>query len=209
MHCTQRTSQQTRQSLTHRQGASLLSGPIAQPTPSSGAARSSHTAHASITTHQETECRQTPDNDTVEYFAFGSNMATSVLQGRRHCTPLAAAPAIAPDYHLAFNIRGFPYRCAEDAIHPPTPHNLQGTRVCFGDAAAGHRPHRPTSPWRALHTDQGGLGKGVGDRVGVRGRVGIVPHPIHLGRAIRWHLLRSTDAHCWCFCATAGALRWC
>lgn len=85
-------------------------------------------------THQEPVTHPDSNPDTVRYFAFGSNMATSVLNGRRQCTPLAAAPAIAPGYTLAFNIRGFPYRCALRLCKPVlchTPCLSQGACLCL------------------------------------------------------------------------------
>ena len=45
----------------------------------------------------------------VSYFAFGSNMASSVIEGRRRLTPLAPQqPALVRGYELAFTLPGFP-----------------------------------------------------------------------------------------------------
>lgn len=89
----------------------------------------------------------------VYYFAFGSNMASSVLQGRRKCIPLSAEPAVLREYALAFNVRGFPYRYDGDdddmcvrcctstptSTHTSTPTSTptstqQGTCICLCDA---------------------------------------------------------------------------
>jgi len=43
-----------------------------------------------------------------KYFAFGSNLHTSVLEGRRGIFPLQQSPGYVDDYRLAFNILGVP-----------------------------------------------------------------------------------------------------
>jgi gamma-glutamylcyclotransferase len=43
---------------------------------------------------------------TVRYFAFGSNLAKSVREGRRGLRPVAAAPGFVRDWRLAFNVPG-------------------------------------------------------------------------------------------------------
>jgi len=50
----------------------------------------------------------TPGGFVVEYFAIGSNMATSVLTGRRGITPVAPSrAAVARDHALTFDVPGF------------------------------------------------------------------------------------------------------
>ena len=44
---------------------------------------------------------------TVRYFAYGSNMATSVLTGRRRITPLETRGGVVRDHRLAFTLAGF------------------------------------------------------------------------------------------------------
>ena len=43
----------------------------------------------------------------VNYFAFGSNMASKVLEGRRGITPIPRRSGIAPGYQLGFTAAGF------------------------------------------------------------------------------------------------------
>lgn len=50
---------------------------------------------------------RTADGFTVRYFAYGSNLARSVIEGRRRLRPLSTAPAVAHDERLAFDIPGF------------------------------------------------------------------------------------------------------
>lgn len=45
--------------------------------------------------------------ETVNYFGYGSNMASQVLRGRRGVVPVQTRPAILPDHRLAFNTPGF------------------------------------------------------------------------------------------------------
>merc|ERR1719424_270716 len=44
---------------------------------------------------------------TVRYFAYGSNLAASVREGRRKLSPISAAPGFVKDHRLAFNMPGF------------------------------------------------------------------------------------------------------
>ena len=44
---------------------------------------------------------------TVRYFAYGSNMATSVLTGRRRITPLETRGGVVRDHRLGFTLPGF------------------------------------------------------------------------------------------------------
>ncbi|KAI9003974.1 hypothetical protein DFJ74DRAFT_774657 [Hyaloraphidium curvatum] len=48
-------------------------------------------------------------DDSVPYFAFGSNMAPSVLTGRRGCNPLVSRAARAPGWCLTFGLAAVPY----------------------------------------------------------------------------------------------------
>ena len=51
-----------------------------------------------------------PDGLSVRYFAFGSNLASSVLEGRRGLRPLApAAPGRVRGHELAFVLPGVPF----------------------------------------------------------------------------------------------------
>lgn len=47
-----------------------------------------------------------PTQQTYNYFAFGSNMASSTMTALRGLTPLASTPAILPGHRLCFNIPG-------------------------------------------------------------------------------------------------------
>jgi gamma-glutamylcyclotransferase len=44
---------------------------------------------------------------TVRYFAYGSNLATSVREGRRQLRPLTTEAGLVRDQRLAFNVPGF------------------------------------------------------------------------------------------------------
>ena len=44
---------------------------------------------------------------SVRYFAYGSNLARSVREGRRQLTPLSSAAGFVRDERLAFNVPGF------------------------------------------------------------------------------------------------------
>ena len=44
---------------------------------------------------------------TVRYFAYGSNLAAAVREGRRKLQPVSAAPGFVKDHRLAFNVPGF------------------------------------------------------------------------------------------------------
>jgi len=44
----------------------------------------------------------------VLYFAYGSNMFSEVLEGRRGVRPLAKSPAVCPGHRLAFTALGLP-----------------------------------------------------------------------------------------------------
>ena len=45
---------------------------------------------------------------TYNYFAYGSNMATSTMTNLRNLSPLASSAAILPSHNLRFNIPGVP-----------------------------------------------------------------------------------------------------
>merc|ERR1712087_800463 len=64
-----------------------------------------------------------PPGLRVEYFAFGSNMATSVFQGRRGIRPLGdKRPAVAHGKKLAFTVPGIPiFEPAFASIEPAAP----------------------------------------------------------------------------------------
>lgn len=47
------------------------------------------------------------DGLTVRYFAFGSNLAASVREGRRGLTPVSSSPGLVRSARLAFNLPGF------------------------------------------------------------------------------------------------------
>ena len=47
---------------------------------------------------------------TVNYFAYGSNLAAAVREGRRGLSPISQTPGVVRDYKLAFNVRGFSAR---------------------------------------------------------------------------------------------------
>ena len=69
------------------------------------------------------------------YFAFGSNLHHTVLEGRRQVSPLAESPGYVDDYRLAFNILGFgPVEPSFASIEPAT-----GDRVRAMGSLTGHR----------------------------------------------------------------------
>lgn len=47
--------------------------------------------------------------DEVWYFAYGSNMNTKTLTGRRMVRPRQSVPCMVPDHTLSFGVLGFPY----------------------------------------------------------------------------------------------------
>ncbi|KAI8467962.1 MAG: hypothetical protein J3K34DRAFT_523335 [Monoraphidium minutum] len=67
----------------------------------------------------------------VAYFAYGSNMAPSVLSGRRRVRPRVSVPAAAPALRLSFGMLGFPF--AEPAFATLVP---PGHPLAAGGAAA-------------------------------------------------------------------------
>jgi hypothetical protein len=50
-----------------------------------------------------------PAADEVWYFAFGSNMSSATLTGRRRVVPRRSVPAMLPQYGLSFGMLGAPY----------------------------------------------------------------------------------------------------
>jgi len=44
---------------------------------------------------------------TVRYFAYGSNLAASVREGRRKLSPISAEPGFVKDHRLSFSVPGF------------------------------------------------------------------------------------------------------
>ncbi|KAF4636601.1 hypothetical protein G7Y89_g1495 [Cudoniella acicularis] len=50
----------------------------------------------------------------IWYFAYGANMSTAILTGKREVKPLAHKRATLPDFSLVFDVRGVPY--AEPAL---------------------------------------------------------------------------------------------
>ena len=56
---------------------------------------------------------------SIRYFAYGSNLATSVREGRRGLRPLSSAPGFVRDHRLAFNLPGMgPAEPAFASIQP-------------------------------------------------------------------------------------------
>ncbi|KAG0341349.1 hypothetical protein BG004_006056 [Podila humilis] len=49
------------------------------------------------------------DDNTVWYFAYGSNMDPKIFTGRRKVTPIESLPVSAPGYWLSFDIAGIPF----------------------------------------------------------------------------------------------------
>ena len=70
------------------------------------------------------------DGLSIRYFAYGSNLATSVREGRRSLRPLTAAPGLVRDERLAFNMPGFsPLEPAFASIAPAPGEECHGG--CF------------------------------------------------------------------------------
>jgi hypothetical protein len=59
---------------------------------------------------EEPPQKATNKEDYVWVFAFGSNMSSAVLSGRRMIKPVESVAAILPGYRLSFNQPGLPYR---------------------------------------------------------------------------------------------------
>jgi hypothetical protein len=55
------------------------------------------------------EIRLTDEEDSVWYFAYGSNMCSSVFLTRRGIQALKTVPATIPGYVLCFDVPGVPY----------------------------------------------------------------------------------------------------
>jgi hypothetical protein len=58
------------------------------------------------------------DNNVV-YFAYGSNLSPSVLEGLRGIRPLSAEPGLVRNYRLAFNLIGVPFLSPSSASAEP------------------------------------------------------------------------------------------
>ena len=49
------------------------------------------------------------EDGSVRYFAFGSNLLRSKMEGRGDTEILSCVPALVTDHRLAFNMRMFPH----------------------------------------------------------------------------------------------------
>jgi len=64
---------------------------------------------------------------TWRYFAFGSNLNRSVLEGRRQVTPLSQRAGYVDDYRLAFNLLGIPgFEPSFASVEPAKGHKVHG-----------------------------------------------------------------------------------
>lgn len=50
-----------------------------------------------------------PSPDSVNYFAFGSNVNPSTFRGRRNMNPTSSSPCVLSGYELVFSVPGLPY----------------------------------------------------------------------------------------------------
>lgn len=73
----------------------------------------------------------------VNYFAYGSNLASSVLRGRRGVLPRATNVGLVPDYRLAFSLPGVPPEPAFASIEPAEGDSCHGAvyTLTLGDWA--------------------------------------------------------------------------
>ncbi len=75
------------------------------------AARSASTSHVSSSSPRARRvvARAAVDDDTVLYFAYGSNMNVDTFQGMRAMKPTRSSAVVLRGYELVFNVPGLPY----------------------------------------------------------------------------------------------------
>ena len=66
---------------------------------------------------------------TVNYFAFGANLAASVREGRRRLRPFSTRPGLARNERLAFNIPGSLLEPSMASISPAEGEECHGAVV--------------------------------------------------------------------------------
>ncbi|KAJ9529400.1 hypothetical protein QJQ45_013749 [Haematococcus lacustris] len=110
-----------------------------------------------------------PQEGEVWYFAFGSNMNSKILTGRRRVQPLSSVPCTVLGYQLDFNYRAIPYlepgfatiyptppipptgSCAAGACHTPM---LSPATTPSHPALSNAAPHGPAHALKADQSDQ-------------------------------------------------------
>ncbi|KAL6769560.1 hypothetical protein ACKKBG_A31475 [Auxenochlorella protothecoides x Auxenochlorella symbiontica] len=104
----------------------------------------------------------------IWYFAFGSNLADSVLRGRRSITPAETVGARLPGYRLAFTLQALPYRepamASVERIPTESPPVSNGAAHAADAAGARRRGPAGAEPW-----SQGPEKGGAEDRQEVHG----------------------------------------
>lgn len=96
--------------------------------------------------------RNDTNQDIVYNFAFGANMSSKVLTGRRKIKPISSEPAILYDYELAFTLRGVPYiepcfgnieynknSCVHGLLHKMTSYDFM--RLMSSEAGSNETKH--------------------------------------------------------------------
>eukprot|EP01083_Nonionella_stella_P029626 81493_1 len=63
----------------------------------------------SLSTTTPSNNKNTSDQKYYNYFAFGSNMASSTMTALRNVNPVASAAAVLTNHRLAFNVPGTPF----------------------------------------------------------------------------------------------------
>ncbi|KAJ3049839.1 hypothetical protein HK097_009163 [Rhizophlyctis rosea] len=132
------------------------------------------------------------DDDLCWYLAYGSNMTTKVLTGRRQVKPLEAIPVTCEGYRLAFDCRGLPYfEPAFASIRPiepttngtdPVPRTLHGVAFKITKRAYQH-----------IRQTEGGGGH---DDIGYLDiTVTCTPYPSYPSTPIQAHTLLFKSAH--------------
>ena len=103
------------------------------------AARSASTSRVSSSSPRARRvvARAVVDDDTVLYFAYGSNMNVDTFQGMRAMKPTRSSAVVLRGYELVFNVPGLPYvepafasvREACLLYTSPSPRDQRGSRV--------------------------------------------------------------------------------
>lgn len=125
-----------------------------------------HNDRIHITSGPRKEVEDAPAD--IWYFAFGSNLADSVLRGRRSITPAETVGARLPGYRLAFTLQALPYRepamASVERIPTESPPVSNGAAHAADAAGARRRGPAGAEPW-----SQGPEKGGAEDRQEVHG----------------------------------------
>lgn len=166
--------------------------------------------------HTAAEAAAPPEAEaaTIYYFAFGSNIARKVFQGRRMIRPAESTPAVLHGYKLVFLQPGLPYTEPGFAsVEPvPTPSSSNGSAPlaappsAAADAGAGNGPlerrpdvhgvaHRITpSEWAYVCETEGAASPKGDNRDGGSYKVIEVEVETYDGRRLNVYTLTSAPA---------------